>query len=82
MEGSAEATPEPQGKNLAEAGGQGEEDEETVHQVRARLTKLEGGKWVVLGLGELRLKKAKDGKRRLLLRSDGGGNVILVSAHL
>lgn len=49
--------------------------------MRARLTKLEAGKWVVLGLGELRLKKAKDGKRRLLLRSDGGGNVILVSAR-
>ena len=36
-------------------------------------------KWVSKGLGIFRLKKNKgDGKRRLLMRTEGAGNVILV----
>lgn len=81
---SAEATPEPTepSKNLAEAVGAGEENEDTVIEQRGKLFHLEEGKPALTGLGQLKLKRAKaeEGgrrKRRLLMRTDGGGNVVL-----
>ncbi|KAL1413630.1 hypothetical protein Q8F55_001408 [Vanrija albida] len=65
-------------KNLAQAVGEGEEDEDTVAEVRGKLSKLEDGKWAVVGLGQFKLKRNKTtDKRRLLMRADGGGSVIL-----
>jgi nucleoporin NUP2 len=64
-------------KNLAEAEGAGEENETTVYEQRGRLYDLEGGKNTVVGLGQLKLKRSEDGKRRLLMRADGSGTVVL-----
>ncbi|KDR75152.1 hypothetical protein GALMADRAFT_249087 [Galerina marginata CBS 339.88] len=63
--------------------GEGEENEETIHNVKSkvyRLSKAEDGsvKWVVLGSGILRLKKDKDtGARRMLARNSTNGKVII-----
>jgi nucleoporin NUP2 len=66
--------------NLAASGGKGEENEDTVFEQRAKLSRLVDGAWKAEGLGVFRMKKAKEnGKRRLLMRTDPGGNVILVS---
>lgn len=69
-------------KNLADTVGEGEEGEDTVAEQRGKLHKLEDGKYVVVGLGQFKLKSNKaTGKRRLLMRADGSGSVILVSAR-
>lgn len=69
-----------QSKNLAEGSGAGEEDEETVAEQRGRLHELVDGAFKVVGLGQFKLKRAKEGaKRRLLMRADGSGTVVLVS---
>lgn len=82
-EAASEETAEGSGEpsvNLAEEGGAGEEGEDTLFQVRTKLHKLDNGKYVSVGLGQLKLKQNKEtGKRRLLLRTDGNGNVVLVS---
>ncbi|KAF9478814.1 hypothetical protein BDN70DRAFT_879519 [Pholiota conissans] len=63
--------------------GAGEENEETVHAVKAKAFKLikdsEGaGKWAPQGIGMLRIKKDKDsGSRRILLRNNTNGKVVL-----
>jgi nucleoporin NUP2 len=68
-------------KDLAAASGEGEEGEETILEQRARLYTLVEGKWAVKGLGIFKVKKSKDdGKRRLLMRTEGSGHVALVSA--
>jgi nucleoporin NUP2 len=68
-------------KNLADAVGQGEEHEDTVVEQRGRLLELVEGKWQVVGLGQFKFKRAKEGgKRRLLMRADGSGKVLMVSA--
>jgi hypothetical protein len=67
------------------SGGPGEENEEVVHQVRAKALKFElskdsGGKndWVVKGLGPLRVLKNKEtGSSRVLLRADPSGTIVL-----
>ncbi|BEI82171.1 hypothetical protein CcaverHIS002_0300390 [Cutaneotrichosporon cavernicola] len=64
-------------KNLADAEGAGEENETTVYEQRGKLYDLQGGKNTVVGLGQLKLKRAEDGKRRLLMRADGSGTVVL-----
>lgn len=67
--------------NHAETGGAGEEDEETLYANRAKLYKLVNGSYEAIGLGALKLKKkTEDNKRRLLMRTDGNGVVILVRA--
>jgi nucleoporin NUP2 len=77
------------GKNLAEAAGQGEENEETVAEQRAKLFNLVEGNMVSIGLGQLKLKRVLEAgseagprKRRLLMRTDGAGHVVLVSTYL
>lgn len=48
---------------------------------RGKLYALTDGKFDVVGLGQFKLKRGKeDGKRRLLMRTEGSGNIILVSA--
>ena len=75
-----DAQPSEPSVNLAETSGVGEEGEETLKEVRAKLFKLVDGKFVVVGVGALKLKKkAENNKRRLLLRTDGNGAVVLVS---
>lgn len=70
--------------------GAGEEDEEVLHEARARVFKLshasgdkDGDKtWNIVGLGVVAIKgKEVDGKkvRRMLCRSEGGGVVLVVS---
>ena len=79
-------TPEPvePSKNLAETDGPGEEEEDTVIEHRGKLYHLEAGNFALAGLGQFKVKRSKPEvkekrKRRLLLRTDGGGNVVLVS---
>jgi hypothetical protein len=68
-------------------GGAGEEDEETLHEFRAKLWKHEpksdgsGVKdFVEHGISILKLKKNKEsGKLRMLARSDANGRVQIVS---
>ncbi|KAK8864282.1 hypothetical protein IAR55_001528 [Kwoniella newhampshirensis] len=75
-----DATPS---KNLAETAGAGEENEDTVVEQRGKLNGLEGTEFVLKGLGQFKLKRTKENdstgkkKRRLLMRTDGNGNVIL-----
>ncbi|WVQ67788.1 uncharacterized protein L199_005993 [Kwoniella botswanensis] len=79
-EGNADLPPEnaEPSKNLAETTGAGEEDEDTIVEQRGKLNKLESGEFKLQGLGQFKLKRSKDGKkRRLLMRTDGSGNVIL-----
>lgn len=67
------------------SGGPGEENEEVLHQVRAKALKFESAKgdgkkneWVVKGLGPLRVLKNKDtGTSRVLLRADPSGTIVL-----
>ncbi|PBP20568.1 RanBP1 domain protein [Diplocarpon rosae] len=59
------------------AGGPGEEDEEVLHEVRAKAQKFEKA-WVTKGLGFLRILKHKDTKAtRMLLRADPTGTVVM-----
>lgn len=82
----AEAGGEPS-VNLADQSGAGEENEETVIEQRAKLFLFENGENAVKGLGQFKLKRAKDAeggkrKRRLLMRVAGNGNLILVCLFL
>lgn len=63
--------------------GAGEETEETIHEIRAKLF-VKGSEsetavqWQTAGVGVLRLNRdTTTGKTRLLLRSDGIGRVLL-----
>ena len=77
------------------SGGPGEENEENVHEVRAKALKYEikddGTKddpsmkpeWVVKGLGVLRVLKHKEsGSSRILLRADPSGAIVMNKAIL
>lgn len=67
---------------MASVAGAGEENEDTVIEQRGKLNRLEDGEYKLEGLGQFKLKRTKneeDRKRRLLMRTDGNGNVILVS---
>ncbi|RXK40111.1 hypothetical protein M231_02568 [Tremella mesenterica] len=69
-------------KNLAETVGAGEEGEETIFEARAKLYRFTEGVQKLEGVGKFMLKsntKEGDGKgkKRLLMRTDGSGNVIL-----
>lgn len=74
-----DAEPKLEQKNFA-AGGIGEENEESLHEVRAKATKFDNEKktWASQGVGVLRLLRNKDtSKVRMLLRMEPSGNVIL-----
>lgn len=101
----ANGTPEPQAQNedgeeapqaqisLTE-GGPGEEDEETLHEVRAKAIKYvpvsqgeEGEKsaspWRTQGIGPLRILKSKTtGSVRILLRAEPRGHIAMNKAIL
>ena len=65
-------------ENTLTATGQGEEGEDTEHEVRAKIWKLEGGKWQDLGVTVFRIKKNQEtGKCRVLARNAVNGNVVL-----
>lgn len=56
--------------------GEGEEDEDSAHEVRCKIWSLESGKWNDLGIGNMKIKKHKtSGKRRVLVRNEGNGKV-------
>lgn len=60
--------------------GQGEENEETVHNVKTKVYSLnkEEGAWKELGVGVLKVKKHKEtGVRRLLLRNSSTGKIVI-----
>ncbi|PIL29732.1 hypothetical protein GSI_08171 [Ganoderma sinense ZZ0214-1] len=63
--------------------GEGEEDEETTHEIRSKvfkMTKDKDGKaqWGDLGVGMLRLKRHKEtDARRVLLRNSGTGKITI-----
>ncbi|KAI0315467.1 hypothetical protein OF83DRAFT_1173796 [Amylostereum chailletii] len=84
-EGSQDSDAGPQllSPTAFEKEGQGEEDEETTHEVKAKvykLTKDKEGKqdWSELGVGVLRLKKHKtNGVRRVFLRNGTTGKIVL-----
>lgn len=66
------------------AGGPGEEDEEVIHEVRAKALRFQTdevdgkNKWVTAGIGPLRVLKHKDtGVSRVLLRGDPSGKIAL-----
>ncbi|AAW40748.1 hypothetical protein CNA01910 [Cryptococcus deneoformans JEC21] len=79
-EGEEATEPSSPSKNLASVAGAGEENEDTVIEQRGKLNRLEDGEYKLEGLGQFKLKRTKneeDRKRRLLMRTDGNGNVIL-----
>lgn len=58
--------------------GQGEEDEDTSHEVRAKIWRLDAGAWQDMGVSILRIKTAKDThKSRVLARNAVNGHVVL-----
>ena len=63
------------------SGGPGEEDEEVVHEIRAKALQWstkDGAQWQTRGVGPLRVLKHKEtGATRLLLRADPRGTIVL-----
>lgn len=60
--------------------GEGEQDEETIHSVKAKVYSLskEEGAWKDLGLGILKVKKHKEtDARRLLMRNSSTGKITI-----
>jgi hypothetical protein len=89
-DGDSPAEGEPEGEpyqqiNLA-ASGPGEENEEVLHEIRAKALQWstkDGAKWQTMGVGPLRVLKHKEtGSTRLLLRADPLGTVVLNRALL
>jgi nucleoporin NUP2 len=71
--------------------GEGEEDEETAHSVKAKVYRMskkteegiEKSYWADLGTGVLRLKKHKESPaRRMLMRNSNTGKILIVSHSL
>ncbi|TFK44340.1 hypothetical protein BDQ12DRAFT_672813 [Crucibulum laeve] len=79
--------PAPGGLNVVnphELEGKGEEDEDTVHAIKAKAYRLRtadekgGAGWLDLGVGILRLKKHKtQSARRMLLRNSSTGRILV-----
>ncbi|UZJ53204.1 hypothetical protein CBS101457_002524 [Exobasidium rhododendri] len=58
--------------------GEGEEDEDCLHEVRCKVWSLKDGQWVDLGIGLFKIKRNKgDGKKRVLVRNAGNGKVMV-----
>jgi len=71
-----------EGSSVHDQEGEGEEDEETTHSVKAKVYSLnkEEGAWKELGVGVLKVKMHKEtGARRLLLRNSSTGKIAIVS---
>jgi hypothetical protein len=63
------------------AGGPGEEDEEVLHEVRAKALIYKDKDWVTKGLGPLRVLKHCETKAiRILLRADPSGTIVMNKA--
>lgn len=59
-------------------GGPGEEDEEVLHEIRAKALQWSSKEWQTRGVGPLRVLKHKDtGAARILLRADPSGTIVL-----
>ncbi|PKI82812.1 hypothetical protein MVES1_003760 [Malassezia vespertilionis] len=70
--------PDAEGSSSLAGTGEGEEGEETLHEARTKIWKLDGGSWQDLGVTIFRIKKNKDtGKSRVLARNAVNGNVVL-----
>ncbi|KAE8452924.1 hypothetical protein EG329_013196 [Mollisiaceae sp. DMI_Dod_QoI] len=85
-DGASDVDPDPDAEHHEQidltAGGPGEENEEVVHEVRAKALRFEtedgSSKWVTAGLGPLRVLKHKESSvSRVLLRGDPSGKIIL-----
>lgn len=62
----------------APVSGAGEEDEDTVHTVKAKIFKLQDQKWKEYGVGVVKINVNKEtGKARILARTDNFGPVLL-----
>jgi len=73
----ASSTGQGEGNTLT-ACGQGEEGEDTSHEVRAKIWRLDAGAWQDMGVSILRIKTAKDTcKSRVLARNAVNGHVVL-----
>ncbi|CCV00213.1 unnamed protein product [Malassezia sympodialis ATCC 42132] len=73
----APSTDQSEGNTLT-ACGQGEEDEDTSHEVRAKIWRLDAGAWQDMGVSILRIKTAKGThKSRVLARNAVNGHVVL-----
>jgi len=62
--------------------GEGEEEEETIHNVKTKVYKMNKAEgvveWTDMGIGFLRMKKHKEtGSRRLLLRNSSTGKLVI-----
>ncbi|CAG8958095.1 hypothetical protein HYFRA_00000440 [Hymenoscyphus fraxineus] len=65
------------------AGGPGEEDEDVIHEVRAKVQKWNGASWDKQGLGPLRVLRHKLTKAtRILVRADPSGTIVMNKALL
>ncbi|CAG8984268.1 hypothetical protein HYALB_00010524 [Hymenoscyphus albidus] len=65
------------------AGGPGEEDEDVIHEVRAKIQKWNGASWDKQGLGPLRVLRHKLTKAtRILVRADPSGTIVMNKALL
>ena len=57
---------------------EGEEDEDTAHEVRAKIWRLDTGKWQDMGISIMRVKTSRTTqKSRVLARNAVNGNVVL-----
>ncbi|WFD29005.1 hypothetical protein MSPP1_000009 [Malassezia sp. CBS 17886] len=75
---AADAEPPSDGAALLTDAGEGEENEKTLHEVRAKIWKMDDGKWQDLGISIFRLKKdTRTDKTRVLARNAVNGNVVL-----
>ena len=72
--------------NVHDKEGEGEEGEETVHEVRSKVYKMTRDRdgqpqWGDLGVGVLRVKRAREGDaRRVLMRNSSTGKISIVSS--
>jgi len=64
--------------NVLTSKGEGEEDEDTAHEVRAKIWRLDTGKWQDMGISIMRVKTSRTTRKsRVLARNAVNGNVVL-----
>ncbi|CAO3563946.1 unnamed protein product [Mortierella alpina] len=59
---------------------EGEEDEETVFEVRAKLYAMIGGEYTDLGIGPFRVNENKETKKRRMIMRTGGTGIIALNS--